>query len=135
MKCSQVMTRDVKTVKTTDDVFYAARLMRQYEIGLLPVNDELGRLVGVVTDRDLAVNVCAGNREAIDTQVGDVMSRPVITCRAVETVAQVDREMVVHGLRRVVVVDGRNHVVGVVSRTDLARAETEAAADGDAARG
>ena len=122
MKCSQVMTRDVKTVKTTDDVFFAARLMRQHEIGLLPVNDEHGRLVGVVTDRDLAVKVCAGNREAVDTQVGDVMNKPVITCLAGQTVDHVEREMKVHALRRIVVVDGRHHVVGVVSMTDLARA-------------
>jgi len=124
MKCSELMTREVKSVKKTDDVFHAARLMREHKIGFLPVHDAHGRLVGVVTDRDLAMKVCAADREPVGTEVGDVMSHPVVTCRATEPVARAEREMTVHGLRRIVVVDAAGRAVGVVSATDIARSRS-----------
>ena len=126
MKCSEVMTREVKGVKKTDDVFHAARLMREHD-GFLPVLDDHGRLVGVVTDRDLAMKVCAADRDPIGTEVGDVMSHPVVTCRSTEPVARAEREMTVHALRRIVVVDAAGRAVGVVSATDIARCRDEAA--------
>lgn len=124
MKCSEAMTHDPKTVKTTDDVFYAARLMREHEIGFLPVQDAHGRVVGVVTDRDLALKVVAADQQPTSTVVGDVMTHPVVSCRAAEELSRAEREMTVHALRRIVIVDAKGHAVGVISATDIARSRT-----------
>lgn len=121
MRCADIMNRDVKSVKTTDDVFFAARLMREHRLGFLPVCDAAGHVVGVLTDRDLAVKVCAADRQPVLTEVGDVMSRPVVSCRASQGRDFAERQMRAHGLTRLVVVDGKRRVLGVLSLSDLAR--------------
>ncbi len=121
MRCAEIMTRDVKTVKTTDEVFLAARLMREHAIGFLPVCDSSGRVAGVITDRDLAMKVCAGDHDPVMIEVGDVMSRPVVTCRATHGLSYAESQMRAHGLTRIIVVDDRKRVRGVLSLSDIAR--------------
>ena len=124
MKCSAIMTHAVKSVKTTDDAFYAAGVMREHRIGFLPVRGPNDRVVGVITDRDLAVKVCGGDRPAVDTFVGQVMSRPVVSCRGTDDVSRAEREMTVHSVTRIVIVDAKGRAIGVVSRSDIARHAT-----------
>lgn len=119
--CSEVMNRDVKTVKETDDVFYAARLMREHDVGFLPVCNDAGRITGVLTDRDLAIRVCAADRLPLETTVAEVMTRNPVTCRATNSLAYAERQMRSHGLTRILVVDHQKRVVGVISLSDLAR--------------
>ena len=123
MKIRQVMTRVPLTVKDTDDAFYAARLMREHEVGFLPVRGRGDSVVGVVTDRDLAMKVVGGDREGIDTALSEVMSRPVVSCLANDDVEVATRAMTIHGVRRVVVVDSKKRAVGVVSQTDILAAK------------
>lgn len=119
MRCAEIMNRNVKTVKATDDVFFAARLMREHRLGFLPVCDAAGHVVGVLTDRDLAMSVCAGDRQPISTEVGDVMSRPVVSCRPSQERSFAERQMRAHGVTRLVVVDDKRRVLGVLSLSDL----------------
>ena len=119
MKCSQVMTREPKTVKETDDAFYAARLMREHKIGFLPVRGQKDRVVGIVTDRDLAMKVCGGERQAVETEMSEVMSNPVVSCRPTDDVEHAMRTMKLHAVRRVVIIDAKGRPVGVVSQTDI----------------
>ena len=119
--CGELMRRDVKTVKETDDVFFAARLMREHAIGFLPVCNELGRITGVLTDRDLAIRVCAADLHPLRTEVADVMTRSPVCCQPGHSISHAEREMRVHGLTRIVVVDRHKRVVGLISLSDLAR--------------
>jgi len=69
MQCQQIMKRNVRAVA---DVFLAARIMGDNDIGFLPVCDEAGRVIGVLTDRDLAVRICAEDLRATTTPVASV---------------------------------------------------------------
>lgn len=119
--CGELMRREVKAVKESDDVFFAARLMREHAIGFLPVCNDLGRITGVVTDRDLAIRVCAADLHPLRVDVGDVMTRNPVCCRATDSLAHAEREMRAHGLTRIVVVDRHKRVIGLISLSDLAR--------------
>ncbi len=118
-----VMTHDPVTVGETTSVVEAARLMRDENIGSVPVV-EGGRLVGVVTDRDLAVRVLAEGRGA-DTAVAEVASRELVTIDPQQDVDEALRLMAVHQLRRLPVCEEDGRLVGIVAQADLARVEPE----------
>lgn len=121
MKCEEIMKRDVRTVSDTANAFTAASLMREYEIGFLPVCDAANRVVGVVTDRDLVLRVCADNEDVMTVVVQDIMARPVVSVRPTHTVASAERQMRVHRITRVVVVDAERRPVGILSLSDIAQ--------------
>ena len=83
MKCSEVMTDNPVCCLPHDSVGQAARVMRREHIGPVPVvNDERNReIVGIVTDRDLAIKVVAESRDPNRTTVGDVMTHTIVVCR------------------------------------------------------
>lgn len=125
MKVSQVMTADVITIEPGATLTEAARRMRGLDVGPLPVADE-GRLVGMLTDRDIAVRATAEGRDPQDTRVSDVMTRDVVCCFEDDDVLQAARAMAQYRKRRLVVVDASGRVVGIVSLGDLAlRARSE----------
>lgn len=125
MKVSQVMTTDVITIEPEATLTEAARRMRGLDVGPLPVASG-GRLVGMLTDRDIAVRATAEGRDPQDTRVSDVMTRDVVCCFQDDDVLQAARAMARYGKRRLVVVDASGRVVGIVSLGDLAlRARNE----------
>jgi CBS domain-containing protein len=129
MKVGQVMTSDVITIGPEATLTEAARRMRGLDIGPLPVADG-GRLVGMLTDRDIAVRATAEGRDPQDTRVSDVMTRDVVCCFEDDDVLQAARAMAQYRKRRLVVVDGAGRVVGIVSLGDLAlRARNELAGE------
>jgi CBS domain-containing protein len=131
MKISELMTRNPCTVNPETPVSDAARLMKEEGVGIVPVVERVGgaetrgRLVGVVTDRDIAVRHVAEGRGG-DAPVRDVMSGGVKTCRPDETVETVMALMAREQVRRVPIVDERGSLVGVVSQADLARKAKDA---------
>jgi CBS domain-containing protein len=104
----------------------AADRMRSTTVGLLPVTS-CGRLVGVVTDRDLAVRGLARNRDARSTPVRVVMTPEVISCLPDEDLSGAVALMARHGVRRLVVIDHDGQLAGVLSIDDLALAGVESA--------
>ena len=125
MKVRQVMTTDVITVEPEATLTEAARRMRGLDVGPLPVADR-GRLVGMLTDRDIAVRATAEGRDPRNTRVSDVMTRDVVCCFEDDDVLQAARAMAQYRKRRLVVVDAAGRVVGIVSLGDLAlRARNE----------
>ncbi|MEB3197445.1 MAG: CBS domain-containing protein [Candidatus Sericytochromatia bacterium] len=106
-------------VTTETPVSEVARLMRDRQIGFLPVLSE-GRLVGVLTDRDLVLRVLAEPREGVSPQAGDVCSREPVWVTPRMPIEEAARLMTQHHVRRVVVMDG-TAVVGVLSLDDMAR--------------
>jgi CBS domain-containing protein len=126
MKISDLMTRNPCTVSPDTPVSEAARLMKEEDVGIVPVVERVGgaetrgRLVGVVTDRDITIRHVAEGR-ASDAPVRDVMSGGVKTAAPDDSVEMVMELMGREQVRRIPVVDERGSLVGVVSQADLAR--------------
>jgi CBS domain-containing protein len=121
IRVHELMTRRVSTVHPASSVERAARLMEDCDCGALPVVGDNGVLVGVVTDRDIAIRVVARGRDVRNAIVADCMSERVFACYADESVAECMRQMARHRVRRMPVVDDRGRLVGIVSQSDLAR--------------
>ena len=122
MKVSQVMTSDPACCLPQDSVDIAARLMRIQDVGMIPVveGETVPKLVGVLTDRDLAILVVAPGREPRKTKVSEVMTKNVVTCNDTDSVEKVIESMKSHQIRRIPVLSTSNGVVGVVSQSDIA---------------
>ena len=130
MKIQDVMTRDPSCVTPDTPARDAARLMRDEDIGIVPVVDGDGKqLVGVVTDRDIALRVVGEGRES-DTRIRDVMSRDTLaTCRSDGDLNEVMDLMAQEQVRRVPIVDERGSLVGIVSQADVVRANNDGKAE------
>jgi len=118
MKVKHIMTRDVVVASPADSICEAARRMAECDAGALPVGEE-DRLVGVITDRDIAIRAVA-HRLSPDTPVGQVMSQEVLYCFDEEEVEDVARNMAAQQIRRLPVVNRDKRLVGIISLGDLA---------------
>jgi len=121
-KCSDVMTDNPVYALPDDTVDKVAQLMKKEDIGPVPVVDDERnkRLVGIVTDRDLALKVVAEGRDPQTTKVEEVMTRKLITCRPDDDVESAMKAMAQYQLRRIPVVDNDDRLVGIISQADVA---------------
>lgn len=121
-KCNDVMTKDPVCCLPGDMVIKAAELMKSGNIGpVLVIEDEqTQKLVGIVTDRDLALRIVAEGLESRTTKVEAVMTRKVVTCLAEDDLQEALDAMGEHQLRRIPVVDNDNKVVGIIAQADVA---------------
>lgn len=115
----EVMTAEVKACEPTATVVDAAKLMAKEDVGPIPVVED-GRLVGIVTDRDIVVNVVAKGRDVTSTTVGDIASRDLVTISPDEDLSEALRLLAEHQVRRLPVVEG-DRLVGIVAQADVAR--------------
>ncbi|HUE99653.1 MAG TPA: CBS domain-containing protein [Anaerolineales bacterium] len=121
-KCSDIMTEDLVYCVPGDTVSEVAQLMKTEDIGpvLIVDNDESKTLVGIVTDRDLALKVVAEGRDPQTTRVEEVMSRKLVTCRAEDDVENAMKAMAQYQLRRIPVVGNNMKLLGIISQADVA---------------
>jgi len=121
-KCREVMTGDPVCCVPTDTVARIAKLMKTENIGSVPIcEDRHGKkLLGIVTDRDLALQVVAENRDASSTKAQDVMTRVPLTCRADDNLQTALDAMEKHQVRRIPVVDDDRRLIGMISQADVA---------------
>ena len=126
MKVQDVMSRNVQTIKPTSSLRAAARTFSDLNVGALPVVDD-GKLVGIITDRDVSVYAIAIGREPQSTDVKVVMSKEVFTCNAEQSLAEAAEIMEQHNIRRLAVVDDSDEVVGILTVDDIARVSHELA--------
>lgn len=121
-KCSDVMTENLVYSSPDDTVSHVAQLMKKEDIGpvLIVDNEDSKRLVGIVTDRDLALKVVAEGRDPQTTKVEEVMTRKLITCRPDDDVESAMKAMAQYQLRRIPVVENGNRLVGIISQADVA---------------
>ncbi|HJS85008.1 MAG TPA: CBS domain-containing protein [Acetobacteraceae bacterium] len=132
-RVADVMHRDVRIASPDDTAQQAARLMREEDTGALPVGEN-DRLVGMVTDRDLAVRVAAEGRDPARTKVREVMTPEVRYVFEDEDLKRVAETMAEQQVRRLPVMNRNKRLVGVVSLSDIAkRGQSEEA--GHALRG
>jgi CBS domain-containing protein len=114
-----LMTPDPATVPPETTVSEAAERMAREDVGPLPVVEN-GRLVGIVTDRDLVVRVLAEGRDPISTTVREVASEDLVTASVDDDLVTALELLAKHQVRRVPVVDG-DRLVGIVAQADVAR--------------
>jgi len=119
MKVKEVMTPNVEVVQPNDSLQVAAQKMRDRDVGFLPVY-EGGELIGVVTDRDIAVRAIAGGLNPDAILGREIVTSPVVYCFEDQSVEDAARLMSQNQIRRLVILDRRNNqTVGVVSLGDL----------------
>jgi len=119
MKVSDVMTRDVQTVRPDSTAQEAANFMLREDAGSMPVSDG-DRLIGMITDRDIAVRGVAKGYGP-DTPVRDLMTDEIICAREDDDVEEVASKMSSAQVRRMPVIDQNERLCGIVSLGDLAR--------------
>lgn len=118
MQVREAMSRNVQTVEPSASIREAARMMAQIDAGVLPVA-EGDRLVGMITDRDIAIRAVAANKGP-DTTVGEAMTHDVKYCFEDEDVEDVCENMADIQVRRLPVVNRDKRLVGIVSLADIA---------------
>ena len=118
MKIKDVMTADVVVAAPDQTVADAARMMARCDAGALPVGQD-DRLVGMITDRDIALRAVARDLPP-DTPVSECMSKEVLYCFQDEDVEHVAENMGEQKVRRLPVLDREKRLVGIVSIGDLA---------------
>ncbi len=128
MRCNEIMTREVVSLRPGDRVDSAARRMRDEDVGFAPVCTDDGKPVGAVTDRDIALRICAEDRRAGRTHVADIMTREVLTCHATDDLERAEALMTALHKARIILVEPDGRLAGVMSLTDLAGQADEARA-------
>ncbi|MBI3175299.1 MAG: CBS domain-containing protein [Chloroflexi bacterium] len=121
-KCKKVMTRNTICCLPVDLVSKAAELMKSGNVGSIPVieNEQTQKLVGIVTDRDLALKVIAMGLDPKSTIVDMVMTHKVVTCLAGADLKKALEAMTENQLRRIPVVSRSNKLLGIISQADVA---------------
>ena len=121
-KCSEVMTKNPVCCVPGDRVAKVAQLMKNTDVGSVPIveDEHSRRLVGIVTDRDLALKMVAEGRSALTAKAEEVMSVGMVTCRAEDDLEKALDAMSGKQLRRIPVVDDDGKIVGIIAQADVA---------------
>jgi CBS domain-containing protein len=116
------MTREPACCEVGDTAAGAAKIMKTQDVGSVPVclNLATRKLVGIVTDRDIALYVVATGKDARHTQVASVMTRNPLTCHPEDDLQTAINAMQRHQVRRMPVVDREGHLVGIIALADVA---------------
>jgi CBS domain-containing protein len=115
-----VMTSNPCSIDAEKSVAYAAKMMREEDVGLAPIV-EGDKLIGMLTDRDIAIRVVAEGRNPEQVKVADVASKQVVTIDPQQDLDEALRVMAKHQVRRLAVLEEDGKLVGVVAQADIAR--------------
>jgi CBS domain-containing protein len=119
-KVRDAMTSNPRTIMTDAPITEAARIMKEADTGIVPVV-EGGRLVGTITDRDIAIRVVAEARDPQATKVDEIASREIVTVDPDQDLDEALKLMARHQVRRLPVVEEDGRPVGMLSQADVAR--------------
>ena len=121
MKAQDIMSKNPATVTPDTRVRQAAKLMKDEDVGIVPVVEEGGgnRLVGLLTDRDIAIRLVAEGRDPDLVAVRELMSERPKTARADDDVSSIMDLMGREQIRRVPIVDDRGALIGIVAQADI----------------
>ena len=133
MRVSEAMTRDCEAVQMNDSLRDVARRMRDSDIGMMFVNDEQGKVAGLITDRDIAVRAVAEGRGA-DDKVSEFMTRDIISCYEDAELEEAARMMEDQQIRRLMICNRNDEPVGVLAQADVAQALGRAPLTGEVLR-
>jgi CBS domain-containing protein len=116
------MTSKPVTARDTDNLDCAARIMWESDLGFLPIVTGDGRLVGVITDRDICMAAYTRGTSLHGQPVTSAMARNPVTCTIHDDARDVEHRMAKYQVRRMPVVDEANRPIGIVTLADVARA-------------
>ncbi len=122
MSVGQFCNRDTIIVSKQDSIVDAAKLMRQHHVGSLVVAEKTGDVckpIGIITDRDLVVEVLAAQINPEDVPLGDIMSFELVTAYEQDGLYETLKHMRVKGVRRVPVIDSRGSLAGILAEDDV----------------
>jgi CBS domain-containing protein len=120
MLCGDLMTDNPTCCLPSDTVVAATQIMRDENVGSVPVVDDQQRLLGIITDRDVALRIVAAERDPGGTMVQEVMTRDPVACRADDDVQRALDLMAQHQLRRIAVVGDGGRLLGIIAQADIA---------------
>jgi len=127
MKVNQCMTSQVKLISPNASMREAAEMMAKNDFGFLPVSDG-NRLIGVLTDRDIAVRGVARGQDPESTMVRDVMSKGVLFCYDDQAISDIAQNMAEVQVKRLPVLNRDKMLVGIISLSDVARSDEKESA-------
>jgi CBS domain-containing protein len=119
MKLKDIITKDPQVISPGATICEAGRIMKECDVGMLPVCDG-ERLVGAITDRDLAIRAIAEGHDPLKTKVRDVMTPGICWCFEDQSLEEVAALMEEKKIRRIAVVDRNKRLVGIASLGDFA---------------
>jgi CBS domain-containing protein len=130
MRVNEVMTRNPACCGPQDSLETVAKAMVVNDCGSIPVvDDETRKIVGVVTDRDIATRVVAAGRDPSTVKVNEVMSHPVACISDEDPMDSCVKLMEQNMIRRAPVIDQAGRLVGIVSQADIARSSKDQAGE------
>jgi CBS domain-containing protein len=127
-KVQEVMTSSPSTVESSTPIVQAAEIMKRENVGSVPVVED-GRLVGILTDRDIVLRVVAEGRDARTITSGEIASRQITTVDPEQPIDEAERLMAAHQVRRLPVSDEDGRLVGIIAQADIAREDTSKAGE------
>ena len=122
MKVKECMCSNVITAKENDNICCAAKLMKENDIGCLPVCDETNKVLGFITDRDIVLRGIAENKDCSQTKVKDLMVKNIIKTTPDTEIEDASKIMEENQIRRIPVIENER-IVGILSIGDIARNE------------
>ena len=122
MKVEQIMSRPVISCRAHDTLNLAAGLMWQNDCGVLPVIDDDGAVIGMLTDRDICMAGYTTGRKLTAITVASAMAKKVVSCLPTDAIVEVEKLMASEQVRRLPVLDGHRRPIGIISLNDIARA-------------
>ena len=120
MRVGEIMTKGVRVAEPDEALVHAAKKMSSQNIGALPVIQNR-ELIGMITDRDIAIRAVGANKDAATVKVRDVMSEDCYWCSENENLEDAVRIMEQNRIRRLPVMNDKNEIVGMLSLEDVAR--------------
>ena len=121
MRTLELMTKPAISCNGSDSLNTAAGLMWDHDIGAVPITNDQGKLIGILTDRDICMATYTQGRPLHAIPVSQVMSKEVFSCSGGDTVEAAERLMADKQIRRVPIVDGEGRPMGMLSLNDIAR--------------
>ena len=123
MKAQKIMTSNPHVCHPQDKICQALTIMKEYKCGVENVHDGAKgtHLVGILTDRDIALKMCDEEKSCKDFNVESCMSKPVYFCHPYDDIQTVEQMMKQHKVHRIAVTDQNGQLQGIISLSDLAR--------------
>jgi CBS domain-containing protein len=122
MRVDEAMNREAQFVGINDSLNRVAQCLWDANIGCAPVVDEAGRVVGLVTDRDVCMAAYTQGRTLNQIPVRAAMAQKVIACKPSDSILNAEKLMQDNHVHRLAVIDDQNHLLGILSLSDIARA-------------
>lgn len=119
MQVKEIMTSSLETIDSQNNLIEAAKKMSSLEIGALPVWEQ-GQVIGMITDRDIAIRAVAQEKDPFNTQVQEVMTSEICCCFEDDDISEAARMMEEESIHRLLVINSENEPVGFVSLSDIA---------------